>query len=26
VSGTNNQRCVNHISEPDNEIPPGFRG
>ncbi|ENB3344258.1 replication protein, partial [Escherichia coli] len=25
-SGTNNQRCVNHISEPDNEIPPGFRG
>ncbi|EEV0545006.1 TPA: replication protein, partial [Escherichia coli] len=21
-----NQRCVNHISEPDNEIPPGFRG
>ncbi|EHH7152116.1 replication protein, partial [Escherichia coli] len=23
---TNNQRCVNHISEPDNEIPPGFRG
>ncbi|EHK5513388.1 TPA: replication protein, partial [Escherichia coli] len=24
--GTNNQRCVNHISEPDNEIPPGFRG
>ncbi|EGD9542735.1 replication protein, partial [Escherichia coli] len=20
------QRCVNHISEPDNEIPPGFRG
>ncbi|EEW8781311.1 replication protein, partial [Escherichia coli] len=22
----NNQRCVNHISEPDNEIPPGFRG
>ncbi|EER0481402.1 hypothetical protein GE205_005078, partial [Escherichia coli] len=26
VSGTNNQRCVNHISEPDTEIPPGFRG
>lgn len=26
VSSTNNQRCVNHISEPDNEIPPGFRG
>ncbi|EFE2815666.1 replication protein, partial [Escherichia coli] len=25
-SGTNNQRCVNHISEPDTEIPPGFRG
>ncbi|ENC2456022.1 replication protein, partial [Escherichia coli] len=25
-SGTNNQRCVNHITEPDNEIPPGFRG
>ncbi|EOZ1942902.1 replication protein, partial [Shigella dysenteriae] len=24
--GTNNQRCVNHISEPDSEIPPGFRG
>ncbi|EER8095606.1 replication protein, partial [Escherichia coli] len=24
--GTNNQRCVNHISEPDTEIPPGFRG
>ncbi|EEZ1158965.1 TPA: replication protein, partial [Escherichia coli] len=23
---TNNQRCVNHISEPDTEIPPGFRG
>ncbi|EFA0142699.1 replication protein, partial [Escherichia coli] len=22
----NNQRCVNHISEPDTEIPPGFRG
>ncbi len=22
VSGTNNQRCVNHISEPDTEIPP----
>ncbi|EEZ9185073.1 replication protein, partial [Escherichia coli] len=21
-----NQRCVNHISEPDTEIPPGFRG
>ncbi|EEW6232729.1 replication protein, partial [Escherichia coli] len=20
------QRCVNHISEPDTEIPPGFRG
>ncbi|HBI9856382.1 TPA: replication protein, partial [Escherichia coli] len=20
------QRCVNHISEPDAEIPPGFRG
>ncbi|ENI8010865.1 replication protein, partial [Escherichia coli] len=19
-------RCVNHISEPDTEIPPGFRG
>ncbi|HAI2295253.1 TPA: phage replisome organizer, partial [Escherichia coli] len=26
VSGTNNQRCVNQISEPDTEIPPGFRG
>ncbi|HAH2987030.1 TPA: DNA-binding protein, partial [Escherichia coli] len=26
VSGTNNQRCVNHVSEPDTEIPPGFRG
>ncbi|MCH7142130.1 phage replisome organizer, partial [Escherichia coli] len=26
VSGTNNQRCVNHISEPDTEIPLGFRG
>ncbi|EQA7453358.1 phage replisome organizer, partial [Escherichia coli] len=26
VNGTNNQRCVNHISEPDTEIPPGFRG
>ncbi|EIB0658581.1 hypothetical protein K7747_005326, partial [Escherichia coli] len=26
VSGANNQRCVNHISEPDTEIPPGFRG
>ncbi|MEE7217633.1 helix-turn-helix domain-containing protein [Escherichia coli O4:H2] len=26
ISGTNNQRCVNHISEPDTEIPPGFRG
>lgn len=26
VSGTNNQSCVNHISEPDTEIPPGFRG
>ncbi|EHM8998685.1 phage replisome organizer, partial [Escherichia coli] len=26
VSSTNNQRCVNHISEPDTEIPPGFRG
>ncbi|MCN9107566.1 replication protein, partial [Escherichia coli] len=25
-NGTNNQRCVNHISEPDTEIPPGFRG
>ncbi|HII2647455.1 TPA: replication protein, partial [Escherichia coli] len=21
-----NQRCVNHISEPDTEIPPGFSG
>ncbi|EMV9158931.1 replication protein, partial [Escherichia coli] len=20
------QRCMNHISEPDTEIPPGFRG
>ncbi|MCV5178657.1 hypothetical protein OFC21_24755, partial [Escherichia coli] len=26
VSGTNKQRCVNPIPEPDNEIPPGFRG
>lgn len=26
TGGTNNQRCVNHISEPDTEIPPGFRG
>lgn len=26
TSGANNQRCVNHISEPDTEIPPGFRG
>ncbi|HCP1377309.1 DNA-binding protein [Escherichia coli] len=26
LSGTNNQRCVNHISEPDTEIPLGFRG
>ncbi|HDD9398988.1 TPA: DNA-binding protein [Escherichia coli] len=26
TSGANNQRCVNHISEPDTEIPSGFRG
>lgn len=26
VRGTNNQSCVNHVSEPDTEIPPGFRG
>ncbi|MCV5592129.1 replication protein, partial [Escherichia coli] len=25
-AGAVSLRCVNHISEPDTEIPPGFRG